>query len=339
MPESSEYTNQPPSPERRRFLMRLAQTAALAAGATAIYRLFHDPRGPLTFGRATGELTALPTWALKEMPPSMVVVRGCDDRAKALDAAFESLGGVSRFIAKGDRVLLKVNAAFATPPELGATSHPSLVSALVGLCLKAGATEVLVADNPINSADSCFRLTGIGAAAESAGARVVLPRQHAFKLFTLSGGELIRRWPLFHEPLARATKVIGVAPVKHHNRSGASMSMKNWYGLLGGRRNVFHQDINTIVSELAQLMRPTLVVLDGVSVMVRNGPTGGSLSDLEPRHTLVVSTDQVAADTYGASLLGRSVADLPYLAMAERAGVGTTNYRSLNFRELELRSS
>ena len=39
-----------------------------------------------------------------------------------------------------------------------------------------------------------------------------------------------------------ATKVIGVAPVKDHNLCRASMTTKNWYGLLGGRRNQFHQD-------------------------------------------------------------------------------------------------
>lgn len=325
--------------ERRRFLVRLLQAAACGVGATAIYGYFRDSIGPQTFSRSTSELTDLPRWAVPEIVPTFVAVKHAEDRAKALDAALETLGGITKFIERGDRVLLKVNAAFATPAELGATTHPDLVKALVKVCLKAGAAEVIVADNPINAAESCFRISGIGAAAEAAGAKVILPRQHAFRDYTLSGGELIRRWPVFYEPLARATKVIGVAPVKHHNRSGASMTMKNWYGLLGGRRNVFHQDINTIVCELARMVCPTFVVLDGITVMARNGPTGGSLSDLEPRQTLIVSTDQVAADTYGATLLGLNASDLPYLALAEQAGVGTTNYRALNFRELELGTS
>ena len=41
------------------------------------------------------------------------------------------------------------------------------------------------------------------------------------------------------------------------------MTMKNWYGLLGGRRNQFHQDIHGIVSDLALMMKPTLTILDG----------------------------------------------------------------------------
>ncbi len=323
---------------RRRFLLRVAETAALALGAGFAYYWAYDPKGPQSLSRRAAELEKLGTWSFPDMPAAMAVVRG-EKRQQAVEAALEALGGVGKFIKRGDRVLLKVNAAFATPPELGATTHPELVEALVSLCLRAGAAEVFVADNPINNAESCMRISGIGAAAERAGARVLLPRADAFRPFTLPDAQLIRRWPVFFDPLERATKVIGVAPVKHHNRSGASMTMKNWYGLLGGRRNVFHQDINTIVTELARMIRPTLVVLDGTFVMMRNGPTGGSLSDLEKRDTLIVSTDQLAADSFGASLLGKSVDDLPYLHMAEQAGVGTTNYRALEFHELGSQSS
>ena len=112
--------------------------------------------------------------------------------------------------------------------------------------------------------------------------------------------------------------------------------MKNWYGLLGGRRNIFHQDINTIITELAMMVRPTLVILDGTVSMMTNGPTGGSLTDLKQTDTMIVSTDQVAADAFGASLLGRTPNDLPYIARAEAAGLGTADYRSLNPVELSL---
>jgi uncharacterized protein (DUF362 family) len=107
------------------------------------------------------------------------------------------------------------------------------------------------------------------------------------------------------------------------------MTVKNWYGLLGGRRNLFHQDINTIIAELAMLVRPTLVVLDGTMAMMRNGPTGGSTADLERRDTMIVSTDQIAADAFGAGLLDLAVSDLPYLEQAAKAGCGTADYESL----------
>jgi len=63
--------------------------------------------------------------------------------------------------------------------------------------------------------------------------------------------------------------------------------------------------------------------------MMTNGPTGGSLSDLKDTGTLVVSTDPVAADAVGVELLGRTLAAVPYIRMAEEAGVGLADYRRL----------
>jgi len=156
-----------------------------------------------------------------------------------------------------------------------------------------------------------------------------LPKDHLFKYTTLANGRLIKNWPIFFEPFRNADKLIGIAPVKDHHRSGASMTIKNWYGLLGGRRNIFHQDINTIIAELSMMVRPTLVILDGTEAMMTNGPTGGSVSDLKRTNTLIASCDQVAADSYGCTLLGLKSSDLPYLAKAQEAGSGTTDYKSL----------
>jgi uncharacterized protein (DUF362 family) len=63
--------------------------------------------------------------------------------------------------------------------------------------------------------------------------------------------------------------------------------------------------------------------------MMTNGPTGGSLDDLKQTNTMIVSTDQVAADAFGATLLGKSAASLPFIAKAAAAGRGTMDYDSL----------
>ena len=108
------------------------------------------------------------------------------------------------------------------------------------------------------------------------------------------------------------------------------MTLKNWYGLLGGRRNIFHQDIHNIIKELSMLLKATFVVLDGTKTMMRNGPTGGSLSDLKETGTMIVSTDPVAADAYGATLLERRLDELPFIRKAAAEGAGTADYASLN---------
>lgn len=316
-----------PALARRQFLRHGFQAGAgiLATGALGAW--LWNRRPPGSFNRAV-PASLLADYSMADGGKAMAIINGAD-RVRALRRAMEALGGLERFIRKGDRVMLKVNAAFATPAILSATTHPDLAAEMVRLCRAAGAAQVIVTDNPINDTDSCFTLSGIAPAIRAAGGELHVPRPSSFRPGTLPQGKLIRDWPVLHEPFRGITKLIGMAPVKHHNRAGASMTMKNWYGLLGGRRNQFHQDINGIVVELAAMVRPTFVVLDGTMSMMANGPTGGSLADLKPTHTLIVSTDPVAADACGAGLLDQSVCDLPYILRAAAAGLGTADYDSL----------
>lgn len=314
--------------DRRQFLAR-AGKAGISIGAAGLiaYKLYD--KNPPTIGLNAKPLVTFPDFSVPEIPGRSISIIKGSDRKATVNKAIELLGGIGRFIAVGETVAIKPNVAFASSPILGATAHPELVAEVVHLCYKAGAKQVIVTDNPINDPASCFTLSGIGKAADQAGAKVILPKDHLFKHTSLAGGKLIRNWPVFFGPFEKVDKLIGISPIKDHARAGASMSIKNWYGLLGGRRNIFHQDINTIIAELSMMVKPTLVILDGTEVMFSNGPTGGSTSDLRRADTLIASCDMVAADSYGCGLLDLKVSSLPYLSKAEKAGAGTTDYESL----------
>jgi uncharacterized protein (DUF362 family) len=313
---------------RREFLRRAAWAGGGIAATGATGWLLHDSSPPPALPPG-GPSVAFPDFLPAAPGPSMAVVHGTD-RARTCAKALDLLGGIGRFVRDGDRVAIKVNAAFASPPAIGATTHPDLVSETVRQCLSAGAASVIVLDNPINDPATCFQRTGIAAAATAAGARVVLPSKHLFEPVSLERARFLRDWPAFTAPLEGFNRIIGLAPVKDHHRSGASMTLKNWYGFIGGRRNIFHQHIHPFIAELARMVRPTLVLLDGTQTMMTNGPTGGSMDDLRTTRTMIASTDPVAADAFGGTLLDRTAGSLPFLAMAEAAGAGTVNYRSLN---------
>jgi uncharacterized protein (DUF362 family) len=315
--------------QRREFIARASKAGISIAAAVAACSLLYDSAGP-SAQRPSAQQASFPDFSIPPQDGKTIgIVKGFD-RKKTIRKAIELLGGIERFVKTGETVVIKPNVAFASPAILGATSHPDLITELVRLCYeKARAKKVYVVDNPINAPASCFSLTGIGEAATRAGAKIILPKPQLFKNTTLAGGALIKDWPVFIGPFEKADKLIGVAPLKDHHRSGASMTIKNFYGLLGGRRNIFHQDINTIIAELAMMVKPTFVILDATEVMMTNGPTGGSLSDLKRSDTLIASCDPLAADSFGCSLLGLEVTDLPYLQKAEKAGAGTTDYESL----------
>jgi uncharacterized protein (DUF362 family) len=315
--------------KRRELLARGAKAAVSIASAGGLAYWLTDSKTPKT-GVEAENLVKLPDFSIPRKDGQIISIVQGQDRAKTVNKAIDLLGGIERFVSKGDVVAIKPNVAFASPPMLGATVHPDVLSAVIRLCYeRGGAKKVIVLDNPINDPASCFTISGISKAAASAGAEVIMPKDNLFGHTTLEGGSLIKDWPVFYKPLAGANKLIGITPVKDHSRSAASMSMKNWYGFLGGRRNIFHQDINTIIAELAMLMKPTFVILDGTVTMMTNGPTGGSVSDLKKTNTMIASCDMVAADAFGCSLLGLKPANLPYLSLAEKAGAGTTDYESL----------
>ncbi len=313
---------------RRQFLNRCTKAGLSIAAACSVGYGFYEASDPKPSDSEEKNIR-LPDYSIQGKKEKIAVVTG-RDRIKTVNMGFKALGGIESFIQKGDHVLIKVNAAFATPPVLSATTSPELLGEVVRLCLKAGAEKVKVTDNPINDPASCFTLTGIESTAKSAGAEIYLPKKSYFKPITIEGAQLIKDWPFLFHPFKGVNKVIGMAPVKDHHRSGASMAMKNWYGLLGGRRNVFHQDIHNIIKELAMMVTPTLVILDGTVTMMTNGPTGGSLSDLKQTDTMIISTDQVAADSFGATLLGKELNELPFIKKAQEAGAGNADFKSLN---------
>lgn len=316
---------------RRDFMKQIARTGAVLAGSAAAAFWLHDRPVP-----ETGGAVVLPRFSIPLGPsdPRLAIVHGASvDRM--VRAAVGELGGMARFITRGDTVLVKPNAAFDRGPALGATTRPAILKAVVTLCRDAGARAVIVADNPINAPEAAFYRSGLTQAAEEAGATVMYPRGDAFRPLNI-GGEVLHTWPIFYRPLERATKVIGVAPLKDHNLCQASMTMKNWYGLLGGSRNQFHQKIHEVIADLAFMIAPTLVFLDATRILMSNGPTGGSLSDVAHGDTIVCGVDPVAVDAYGFTLLGRDPAHLEYLALADARGIGKKDWKTVPRREISL---
>ena len=276
----------------------------------------------------------LPVWTVERAAtaPELAVARG-GDASTNTRAAIEALGGMGAFIARGDRVMIKPNVAWKRIPEQAATTNPEVIAELVRLCRDAGAAEVVVFDSPCDAGAATFRASGILQAAEAVGARVVYPDKADY-VKVVFGGELIKRWPVWKE-LPDFDKVINAPIVKHHVQSRATCGMKNWYGILGGDRGLLHQRIHGSIVDLADTVRPTLTVLDAQRVLMRNGPTGGSLGDVKETRAIAAGTDVVALDAWGIELLDQRPADVEFIAMAEERGLGRSDWRSVRVSEVQ----
>lgn len=251
--------------------------------------------------------------------PDVASVKSEDHRL-AVATAIGLLGGIERFISRGDIVTIKPNIGWDRTAEQGANTNPVLIEAVAKLCFDAGASKVVLTDAPCNDFRRTFRRSGIAALADNTGVDIIYPEQHRFVDVDL-GGEILGKWPVLR-PFLETDKLINMPVIKHHNLTKMTAGMKNWYGVLGGPRNRLHQQIDISIVDLADFFRPTLIVVDATRVLFRNGPVGGSLSDVEIHNTVMAATDQVAADSRSCRFLGLDPATLRFLQLGESRGLG-----------------
>lgn len=266
-------------------------------------------------------------WRTRPDAPGRLAAAGGRGPVANVGAALAAMGGIETFIKPGDRVAIKPNCAWDRTPDQAANTNPELVAELARLCLAAGAASVTVVDNSCHDPRRSFVRSGIEAASRDAGAAVAHQRSAATVRLDL-GGTMLGTWDVL-EPIAAADRVLNVPVVKHHSLSRATLGMKNWFGAVVGSRSNLHQRIAQVCAELGAAFRPTLTVIDATRVLTGGGPTGGSLALVRPDDRIAVATDPVAADAWGASLLGLTPQDLPHIAIAERLGLGTSNWESV----------
>ena len=102
--------------------------------------------------------------------------------------ALEAIGGISRFVKKGQRVVLKPNMSFARTPDFSATTHPLVVAAVAQACMEAGAQQVLVLDHTLQRAEVCLERAGIREACKNmSGVHVLAVKDKLLRLIFLRG--------------------------------------------------------------------------------------------------------------------------------------------------------
>ena len=331
--EHNPEANQANGLTRREALLQLLRVggAAAGAGAAAVWLSEHSFRpvpAQAEKARRDHRTAADPQW------PHLTVVQGGEPRA-LVQRALEDLGGIRRFVGRQDVVVIKPNIAWDRTPEQAANTNPEVVAEVVRQCWQAGAKRVIVTDVSCNEPRRCFQRSGIQAAAHAEGAEVILPDPELFREVDL-GGVVLKSWPVF-TPFLESDKIINLPIAKHHVLTGATLGMKNWYGILGGERNRLHQQIHQSLCDLASFMLPTVTIMDCYRILLRNGPTGGNLEDVALKKTIVAGTDPVALDAWVAKAYWNlDPAKMPYLEMAAARGLGTVDFDKLQVKVSQL---
>jgi uncharacterized protein (DUF362 family) len=298
--------------ERRKFL----KTAAIGGIGLTLPHL-----GPLA------------AHAAPPAPPDLAVVRGASPE-RIVKAAIDALGGIKRFVSRGDIVVIKPNIGWDRVPEQAGNTNPEVVAAVVKLCLEADAKKVKVFDRPVNDPRRCYVQSGIAPAVNALGATAEYVDDRKFKDMDIKGLALTS-WPLYTE-VFEADKVINVPIAKHHSLAKLTMSMKNWMGVMGGSRRMIHQKLDESLVDLAMKVKPALTILDAVRILTDNGPQGGDLRDVKKLDTVVAGADQVAIDSYGATLFGMKGSDLGYVRIGAEHGFGVMDLNKLKIKKISV---
>ncbi|MCG6537351.1 MAG: DUF362 domain-containing protein, partial [Syntrophales bacterium LBB04] len=237
----------------------------------------------------------------------LAVISG--EPAAATRKAMEVVGGIARFIKKGQRVVIKPNMSFARTPDFAATTHPQVVAAVAQACIDAGAKEVLVLDHTLQRAELCLERTGIRDACRNIPGVHVLALQERkfFREIRIPQGKVLERVEILTDILVNAV-LINIPVAKSHSMTGVSLGLKGLMGLIWDRES-FHSkfNINQGIADLATVIKPHLTILDATRAMVSGGP--GGPGDVKKPNLIIAGVDPVAVDSYGvgiASWYGRN---------------------------------
>jgi uncharacterized protein (DUF362 family) len=263
----------------------------------------------------------------------LAVVHGTPP-AKITRAAVDALGGMKRFISRGDVVVIKPNIGWDRTPEYAATTNPEVVATVVKLCFEAGAKRVKVFDHPVSDARRTYKQSGIADAATAMGATVTFMDDRKFKDMQIKGLTL-KSWPLYTE-VFEADKVINLPIAKTHGIAKLTLGMKNWMGVMGGSRGRIHQRIDESLMDLATFIKPALTILDAVRILTDNGPQGGNLADVKQLNMVIAGTDVVAVDAFGATLFGIKPANMACIRLGHQARLGSMDLAKMKIKRINL---
>lgn len=266
--------------------------------------------------------------------PDLVAVKGGKPEVM-FDRAIKSVGGIGRFVKKGQNVLIKPNMSWDASPEDASNTSPALVANITKHCLDAGAKRVIVMDHSIEYWENSRKNSGIDAAASAAGAVYAPADKEGYYEKVAVKGERLQEI-MIHESLLECDVLISVPVLKHHGGAGVSIAAKNLMGCVWNRREYHSKGLQRCIVDFLRARKPDLNVVDAYRVITRNGPRGGSPADVAAIGSLILSPDIVAADTAASMLLGRKQGEVEHIRLAAEAGFGEMDLSKLRIERVTL---
>jgi uncharacterized protein (DUF362 family) len=286
-------------------------------------------------GSAAAVGAEMPAFAA-DAAPDLIVVSGEDPKAMVKKAIAE-LGGMKKFVSKGDVVVIKPNIGFERTPEQAACTNPDVVVGLIEMAFDAGAKEIKLFDRSVQDPVKCYPASGIPDAAKKAGAKVFLPAELTAVEIPIKDGVVLKKSAVWKDALD-CDCFISVPIAKHHRMTQLTLALKNNMGLTADDRGaLWHPNLHQALADFASAFKPKLTVLDAYRIIVTNGPRGGSAADIQMPKKCIVGLNPVSVDAYGTTLfpaLCKKPSDIRHLDIAAKMGLGEIDVAKLTIRQV-----
>ncbi|MGQ1787365.1 MULTISPECIES: DUF362 domain-containing protein [unclassified Saccharicrinis] len=265
----------------------------------------------------------------------LAAVRGGEPE-EMFDKAMEALGGLDKFVSKGQSVLVKPNIGWDAPPERAANTNPKLVGHIVKRCFEAGAAEVNVFDKTCNKWDRCYSNSEIQKYVKEAGGKMVPGNTESYyKEVSIAKGVSLKNSKV-HDLVQSSDVFINVPVLKHHASTKLSLGMKNLMGVVWDRKFYHSNDLHQCIADFVTFRKPDLTIIDGYNMMTKNGPRGVSTADVVNLKALIASADIVATDAAAAKMFGLEPDEVGHIKIAHEMGLGNKNLNEINIHRIKI---
>jgi uncharacterized protein (DUF362 family) len=242
-------------------------------------------------------------------------------------AAVEAVGGMGRFVKSGDLVIIKPNLVISMLAETGATVDWRVTRAVADLVKEQGGRAVIGEScGTGGDTEKVFQKTGHAALRER-GYEVVDFKKIENVEVSIPNAQVIQKVQI-PVLVKQADVIINIPKIKTHDQIPMSGALKNMKGALAEKeKNRLHKDgLNQGVAEINALLRPKLVVFDGIIAQEGLGPVFGDPVEMD---LIIAADDQVAVDTVVCHIMEIDPKQVLCIRYAEEMGLGTSDLEKI----------
>lgn len=250
-----------------------------------------------------------------------------------MEKSINLLGGINKFIQKGDKVLLKPNLLTSKDTEKACTTHPEFIRAVIKIIKKTGA-HICLGDSPaFHSIQKVLKVSGIKKVCDEEKVPIVVFKE--IKEIKNKDAFFVKSFHIARE-VFQFNKIINLPKLKNHSLVQVTIALKNIFGVIPGLRKAqYHLRFpdpylfSKMIIDLNMTIKPTLSIVDGIIGMEGEGPLSGT-----PRkvNVIVAGADSVSVDYICSQILGYNPLKILAINAAKEADFGGYSLDKINIK-------